>query len=429
MQTLLSHFNVYRYVEVPVDVQDKDGVTPLMSAADYACDAAVKELLALGANHAIAKSDGTMAVHRAAASARANGPPTSDASKAAANAVKLLILASGGSGEGTLNAPSEAGTPFLMACSRGAEATIILLAAMGANASATLRSGVGAASLAAASGVPGALKAALAAGAPTSSRPPGGMTTLHIAASHPNTADESAALVAALLAAGADPDVADSEGLKPVHAAAAVGRIPVVETLLKLTPPDEGIAAGEWTASGVQRRVQEKLRAMSGGGGGGGECSKEGSSSKKNRGGKGAEGEPYEPNGVQDAEEAAKHKRAGDEAFIKGNNAAAVTAYAASLLADDTNAKVWANRAAAKIKLNDNQGALEDAKTAREVDGKYVKAWYREGCALTELGEYEDAALAFFEGMQIDGDNKDLKTGFNAAIARGRKAHLDGGNK
>ena len=48
-------------VEVPVDVQDKDGVTPLMSAADYACDAAVKELLALGANHAVVKSDGTMA--------------------------------------------------------------------------------------------------------------------------------------------------------------------------------------------------------------------------------------------------------------------------------------------------------------------------------------------------------------------------------
>ena len=81
-------------------------------------------------------------------------------------------------------------------------------------------------------------KAALAAGAPTSSRPPGGMTALHIAASHPNTAEESEALVAALLAAGADPDVADSEGLKPIHAAAAVGRVAVVETLLKVTSPD-----------------------------------------------------------------------------------------------------------------------------------------------------------------------------------------------
>lgn len=123
-----------------------------------------------------------------------------------------------------------------------------MLAEMGANAAATLRSGVGAASLAAASGSPGALRAALAAGAPTSSRPPGGMTALHIAASHPNTAEESPALVAALLAAGADPNVADGEGLKPVHAAAAAGRLSVLETLLKVTAPDEGIDEGMWTA-------------------------------------------------------------------------------------------------------------------------------------------------------------------------------------
>lgn len=82
-----------------------------------------EELLALGANHAIAKSDGTMAVHRAASSARAEGPPSCDASKSAANAVRLLIQASAeGGGESTMDAPSSAGTPFLMACSRGGEA-------------------------------------------------------------------------------------------------------------------------------------------------------------------------------------------------------------------------------------------------------------------------------------------------------------------
>jgi ankyrin repeat protein len=77
---------------------------------------------------------------------------------------------------------------------------------MGANAAATLRSGVGAASLAAASGNTAALKAALAAGAPTAVRPDGGMTALHIAASHPATADHTQKLVRALLEAGADPN-------------------------------------------------------------------------------------------------------------------------------------------------------------------------------------------------------------------------------
>ena len=90
---------------------------------------------------------------------------------------------------------------------------------------------------------------------------------------------------------------------------------------------------------------------------------------------------------------------------------------------DDANAKVWANRSAARLKLGHFAAAARDAKISRAIDKGYVKAWYREGCALTELGDYESAAVAFFEGMQIDGDNKDLKRGFDDAIARGRKAH------
>ena len=225
------------------------------------------------------------------------------------------------------------------------------------------------------------------------------MTALHVAASHPSTAGESQALVRALLDAGADADAADGEGLKAVHAAAAVGRIPVVEMLLKVTTPDEGVAASDWTASNVQKIVQAKLRAVGGGDGGG-----------NGAGGKTADAAadeaPYEAKGVTDADAAATTKRAGDEAFIRGDNDAAVKAYDASIAADDTNAKVWANRAAAKLKLKNHVGARRDAKIARELDGTYVKAWYREGCALTEMGEYESAALAFFEGMQIDGDNK-----------------------
>ena len=52
----------------------------------------------------------------------------------------------------------------------------------------------------------------------------------------------------------------------------------------------------------------------------------------------------------------------------------------------------------------------------------FVKAWYREGEAALALNEYEDAALAFFEGLQIDGDSAELKRMFDLAIARGRAA-------
>ena len=223
-------------------------------------------------------------------------------------------------------------------------------------------------------------------------------------------------MVRALLDAGADADATDGEGLKAVHAAAAVGRIPVVEMLLKVTSPDEGVAASDWTAANVQKITQAKLRAVGGGEGGtpiGGTPIDAAANEA-----------PYEAKGVTDANAAATTKRAGDEAFIRGDVDAAISSCDASLAADDTNAKVWANRAAAKLKLKNHVGARRDAKIARELDATYVKAWYREGCALTEMGEYESAALAFFEGMQIDGDNKDLKRGFDAAIARGREAHL-----
>ena len=52
----------------------------------------------------------------------------------------------------------------------------------------------------------------------------------------------------------------------------------------------------------------------------------------------------------------------------------------------------------------------------------FVKAWYREGEAALALNEYEDAALAFFEGLQIDGDSAELKRMFDLAIARCRAA-------
>ena len=136
---------------------------------------------------------------------------------------------------------------------------------------------------------------------------------------------------------------------------------------------------------------------------------------------------PYVAKGASDADAAAAKKRAGDEAFVKGADADAIAAHDASLAADDSNAKVWANRAAAKLRQGSHVSARRDAKIAREIEPTYVKAWYREGLALTELGDFEGAAMAFFEGMQIDGDNKELKRGFDAAIARGRKAHLAGG--
>ena len=437
-----------REFECDVDARDEEGTTPLMSAADYARDAAVRELLTLGADAAAARSDGTRAVHRAASSALAGNKPINDPDAiAAASATEALVDAEKDVEKNVfLNAQSQVGTPFLCACARGAEATARMLAARGADVRAVTPAGVGATTLAAASGALGALAAALDAGAPTDLRPEGGMTALHVAASHPSSESISLRAVDMLLRAGADPDAEDGEGLKAIHAAAVTGRTDVVERLLAVTAPGAGVAAGAWDVSGAQREAQAKMRAIRerhasspGGTSASDRTSKNASSPSESNPWIMPKNEPaYVPVLTEtrlDRDGAAAKKREGDEAFVRGDDDGALAAYDASLALDDANAKTLANKAAALLRKSsstkslkkavrkDLEAAWRAARGARQLDPAYVKAWYREGRALTELGDFESAALAFFEGMQIDGDNGELKRGFDEAIRRGRDAN------
>ena len=51
------------------------------------------------------------------------------------------------------------------------------------------------------------------------------------------------------------------------------------------------------------------------------------------------------------------------------------------------------------------------------------QAWYREGCAASELGLWNDAAQAFFRGYQTDPNNHELAGAFQAAVQQGKQAH------
>ena len=413
-----------------VDARDEEGTTPLMSAADYARDAAVRELLTLGADAAAARSDGTRAVHRAASSALAGNKPINDPDAiAAASATEALVDAEKDVEKNVfLNAQSQVGTPFLCACARGAEATARMLAARGADARAVTPA------------------SSAAASAPTDLRPEGGMTALHVAASHPSSESISLRAVDMLLRAGADPDAEDGEGLKAIHAAAVTGRTDVVERLLAVTAPGAGVAAGAWDVSGAQREALAKMRAIRerhasspGGTSASDRTSKNASSPSESNPWIMPKNEPaYVPvltDARLDRDGAAARKCEGDEAFVRGDDDGALAAYDASLALDDANAKTLANKAAALLRKSsstkslkkavrkDLEAAWRAARGARQLDPAYVKAWYREGRALTELGDFESAALAFFEGMQIDGDNGELKRGFDEAIRRGRNAN------
>lgn len=55
---------------------------------------------------------------------------------------------------------------------------------------------------------------------------------------------------------------------------------------------------------------------------------------------------------------------------------------------------------------------------------RYAKAWYREGLALRDLRQWEDAACAFFEGLRLAPENLEIARSFQNAIEEGKKAHV-----
>ncbi|GFH26468.1 TPR_REGION domain-containing protein [Haematococcus lacustris] len=73
--------------------------------------------------------------------------------------------------------------------------------------------------------------------------------------------------------------------------------------------------------------------------------------------------------------------------------------------------------------VGNGRQALGDARTARALDPKYPKAWYREGAAHQLLQDWEEAAATFYEGFSLFPANKEFEVAFKQAMEEGRKAH------
>lgn len=387
------------------DARDEEGFTALMTAASMGNLDAVKCFIELGADAKALTKSGAGAMHQIVMGAHQSGIGR-DAEKCAE---ALRTLTSGKYGltieEAIEQRCESVGTPLLVAAMRGCSGMLETLISHGAKSSVSLPGGVTALALACASGDLKSVQVLISAGADVNDGPEGNMTALHIAAAHPSTESCSANMVKVLLDAGADADKADSGGMKAIHAAAATKRRAVVDALLPITKPDDA-DAGEWTTDGVISSVAAKLQAM-----------------QRDVGGKPGSASTSERFAVKDKAAAEKTKRAGNEAFVAGKFDEAEARYTESLEQDGSCAKTWANRAAARLKLKKFSQARDDARASRTLDPLFIKAWYREGEAALEMEEYEDSALAFFEGLQVDGDNPDLKRMFDEAISRGRAAH------
>jgi DnaJ family protein C protein 7 len=103
-------------------------------------------------------------------------------------------------------------------------------------------------------------------------------------------------------------------------------------------------------------------------------------------------------------QEEAKEK--GNTAFKANNYEDAVKYYTEGIEQDPKNknlvSQMYANRAAAKMKMKDYKDALNDCDKAIQFNENYAKAYLRRGEIRMELGEFEDAKKDFNQCQQLD---------------------------
>merc|ERR1711912_26560 len=132
------------------------------------------------------------------------------------------------------------------------------------------------------------------------------------------------------------------------------------------------------------------------------------------------------PEGVPEAHRrhmADSEKEKGNEAFYAKDFEEAEAYYSRSLHYRADDPSCWANRALARLKLENAAGALEDCEHALAINDRYMKALHRKGKALYELARYEEAVESFQLALKESPGNTQING--DLMIAR-RKLRSDG---
>ncbi|KAL5702050.1 hypothetical protein ACHQM5_027318 [Ranunculus cassubicifolius] len=202
-----------------------------------------------------------------------------------------------------------------------------------------------------------------------------GITPLELAAT-----DGQADIVLTLLKSGANANQANKEGMRPIEVAALNGKNQVVEILLDKTKPISTYT--EWSLGGIMRQIHSKTR-----------------------------GQSEVLNNVYGEE-----KLKGDKAFRDKDYSLAVSHYSKALLVDPSSHILLSNRSLCYLRLNNGKAALKDAMACVSLKPDWPKACYRAGSALSLLGDYENAAEALKEGLEMDPGNQEMKTAYEEAV-------------
>ncbi|XP_022143155.1 ankyrin-1 [Momordica charantia] len=376
-------------LKLEVDTKDEDGETPLIHAARQGHTDTAIYLIESGANPAIASDLGATALHHSAGIGNIE-------------LLKFLL-----SKDPDVNSQSDAGTPLIWAAGHAQQEALKLLLEHRANPNAETDDDITPLLSAVAAGSLACLDLLIQAGAKVNVSA-GGATPLHIAADSGNLE-----IINSLLQAGADPNATDEDGVKPIQVAAARGSREAIEILLPLT--SEVKAIPNWTTDGVLEYMQN-------------ETSKDQVVSRNleevNKHTDSTAREQDLPEVSPEAKKkAAEAKSRGDDAFKTKDFHTAVDAYTQAIDLDPSDATLLSNRSLCWIRLGQAEQALADAKACRALRPDWPKACYREGAALRLLQRFEEAANAFYEGVQLNPESMELVSAFREAVEAGRKFH------
>ncbi|KAH7571891.1 hypothetical protein JRO89_XS04G0163400 [Xanthoceras sorbifolium] len=468
-------------LKLDVDTKDEDGETPILHAARQGHTETAKYLFEHGANPAIPSNLGATALHHSAGivagqdknMVKVAGMYGSDKSymkslKARVGQISNIELLTYLLSKGAeVDSQSDSGTPLIWAAGHGQPEAVKVLLEYNANPNAEtednitpLLSAVAAGSLACldllvqekevGSDIVNSGFICISASADAKVNiTAGGATPLHIAADIGSTE-----MINCLLKVGADPNIADEaltlqvllspcipliyvvtkikaepipcklqgvqrpakfqlkrmkiDGQKPILVAAARGNREVVEILFPLTSKVQTIP--EWTVDGILEYMQSETSKQQ----------EEMRNLKEDNVPKDITSKDDLPKVAPEIKKkAAEAKSRGDEAFKRKDYHTAIDAYTQAIDLDPYDATLLSNRSLCWIRLGQAEQALADAKACRALRPDWPKACYREGAALRLL----QASNAFYEGVELDPENKEIVDAFREAVEAGKKFH------
>ncbi|KAI9185742.1 hypothetical protein LWI28_010266 [Acer negundo] len=375
-------------LKLDVDTEDEDGETPILHAARQGHTETTKYLFEHGANPAIASNLGATALHHSAG---------------IGNIELLMYLLLKGV---EVDSQSDSGTPLIWAAGHGQPEAVKVLLEHNANPDSETEDNITPLLSAVAAGSLTCLDLLVQAGAKVNIIA-GGATPLHIAADI-----GSIEIIKCLLKAGADPNITDEDGQKPILVAAARGNREVVEILFPLTSKIQTIT--EWTVDGILEHMQSETNKQQ----------EEMRNLREDNVPKNTRPENDLPKVAPEIKKkAAEAKSRGDEAFKRNDCQAAIDAYTQAIDLDPYDATLLSNRSLCWIRLGQAEHALADAKACRALRPDWPKACYREGAALRLLQKFDEAANAFYEGVVLNPENKEIIKAFREAVEAGKKFH------